>query len=341
MEGVAVVILNWNGEGFLRRFLGGVVQSVAGVAEVVVADNGSTDGSVGLVRAAYPSVHVVELAENYGFAEGYNRALHWVREHLNSSVYVLLNSDVETRERWLEPLLARMERDASVWVVQPKIMSYAEPGRFEYAGACGGYLDALGYPFCRGRVLDYLEEDRGQYDNAVAVHWASGACMVVRADAYWRAGGLEGRFFAHMEEIDFCWRVRRLGGQVWVEPASRVWHVGGGALPNESPHKLYLNYRNSLWMLCRNLPFLRRCVLLPFRFALDWGSLLVYFFRGERAKSLAVLRAYRDALLYWGGMRHVRYEGERRVHLWRGSVVFLYRRVRKGGSVRVHLRGAN
>lgn len=290
--GVAVVILNWNGLKFLRQFLPGVCRSTAGLAEVVVADNGSEDGSLDYIHAECPGVKTVAFTQNWGFAEGYNRALKWVRETLSSDIYILLNSDVEVTEGWLAPLVARLRSSEQVWAVMPKIRSWHRRDFFEYAGACGGYLDMLGYPYCRGRMLATVEQDCGQYDDARQVHWASGACLVVRAEAYWQAGGLEGRFFAHMEEIDLCWRMRSLGGQVWVEPSATVYHVGGGALPNDSPRKLYLNYRNSLWMLRRNWSRGRGILLLPLRLCLDGLSAMMYLLQGRTDAVRAVLRAH-------------------------------------------------
>ncbi len=299
-SGVAVVILNWNGLKFLRQFLPGVCRSTAGLAEVVVADNGSEDGSLDYIHAECPGVKTVAFTQNWGFAEGYNRALKWVRETLSSDIYILLNSDVEVTEGWLAPLVARLRSSEQVWAVMPKIRSWHRRDFFEYAGACGGYLDMLGYPYCRGRMLATVEQDCGQYDDARQVHWASGACLAVRAEAYWQAGGLEGRFFAHMEEIDLCWRMRSLGGQVWVEPSASVYHVGGGALPNDSPRKLYLNYRNSLWMLRRNWSRGRGILLLPLRLCLDGLSAMMYLLQGRTDAVRAVLRAHVE---FWRTLR--------------------------------------
>ncbi len=301
---IAVVILNWNGEDFLRAFLPGVVQTCMEVAHVVVADNASTDGSVQLLQHDFSAVHICRLEQNYGFAEGYNRALSWVQEQLHSEYYVLLNSDVETPEGWLLPLIERLEISPSNAACMPKLLAHHNPSLLEYAGAAGGYIDALGYPFCRGRILATIEEDRGQYDTPVEVHWATGACLAIRAQAYWEAGGLCGGFFAHMEEIDLCWRLRRMGYSIWVEPRASVRHVGGGALPQDSPRKLYLNYRNSLYMLRRNLrPGLRR-MLIFFRMCTDGLSAVVYLFKGQFAKFYAVLRAHID---YWKSRRHFPY----------------------------------
>lgn len=283
-----VVILNWNGSELLSRFLPKVVESVPAWASVVVADNGSTDSSREVVEGI-PGVEWLPLGENYGFAEGYNRAL----KDMEGDVFVLLNSDVEPRKGWLEPLVERLESDENVAAVQPKILSYDNPTMFEYAGAAGGFLDRYGYPFCRGRVMNTVEEDRGQYDEPQRVFWASGACMAIRAEAWRKAGGLDGSFFAHMEEIDLCWRLQLLGYEIWAEPAAEVLHIGGGTLPNNSPRKIYLNFRNSLSMLHKCLPEsemwrLGRRKLMDF---LSWG---VYLLCGHWSYARQVRRAHRD-----------------------------------------------
>ncbi len=245
---IKIVILNWNGRAHLERFLPSVVSHSTG-ASVVVADNGSDDDSAAFLRKHYPQVELLLLDKNYGYAEGYNRAL----EQVAADCYVLLNSDVEVEEGWLGPLAKLMASNERIAALAPKILSYDRPGYFEYAGASGGFLDAFGYPFCRGRILDTIEQDDGQYDTSRDVFWASGACMMVRADVFRKLGGFDGDFFAHMEEIDFCWRAQLAGYRIMVEPRSRVFHLGGGTLPNNSPRKLYLNYRNNLSMLYKNL----------------------------------------------------------------------------------------
>ena len=235
----------------LRRYLPSVVANTRGEGvEIVVADNGSTDSSRDVLCNEFPSVRMIELDRNYGFAEGYNRAL----AETDSTYTVLLNSDVEVTAGWLLPLLDYMDSNPSVAAVQPKILSDTDRKRFEHAGAAGGYLDALGYPFCRGRIVGYTAEDRGQYDMPADVLWTSGACMCVRTDIYKRVGGLDAAFFAHMEEIDFCWRLNCRGYRLVCLPKSKVYHLGGGALNYESPRKTYLNFRNNLLMLYKNLP---------------------------------------------------------------------------------------
>ncbi|MDR1681359.1 MAG: glycosyltransferase family 2 protein [Prevotellaceae bacterium] len=291
---VAVVILNWNGKPFLEQFLPALVRHTAlpGVA-LAVADNGSSDGSEAFVRQAFPQIRCIRLDRNYGFTGGYNRAL----QQIDANYYVLLNSDVEVTENWLPPLLALMDERPEVAVCAPKIRSFARPHCFEYAGAAGGFIDRYGYPFCRGRILHHIEEDTGQYDGApVSVFWVSGACLLVRAALYHRLGGLDDRFFAHMEEIDFCWRVKQLGYEVVCCTQSVVYHVGGGTLPVETPFKLHLNYRNSLFMLYKNLPDRRRFRVLAMRLLLDGVSAALYALQGKWRFVAAVWKAH---IAFW------------------------------------------
>ena len=246
----AVVILNWNGEKFLRKFLPGLAASVRGKdAEVIVADNASTDGSMRFLEYEFPKIRTIRFSRNYGFTGGYNRALF----QTESEYFVLINSDIEVTEGWLDPLVEWMDTHPECGICAPKLHSYHEKDKFEYAGAAGGYIDRFGYPFCRGRVLKKVEKDTGQYDNPVPVFWASGACLMIRSGLYRMLGGLDERFFAHQEEIDLCWRVQLAGYTVVTVPGSTVWHVGGGTLPSGSPWKLYLNFRNNLLMLQNNL----------------------------------------------------------------------------------------
>ena len=295
---VKIVILNWNGRAHLERFLPSVVAH-SGEASVVVADNGSNDDSVPFLCEHYPQVELLQLDQNYGFAEGYNRAL----SRIEADCYVLLNSDVEVEEGWLNPLVARLAADEKVAALAPKIISYERKSDFEYAGAAGGFIDCFGYPFCRGRILDTIEKDQGQYDTAREVFWASGACMVVRADLFHKLGGFDGDFFAHMEEIDLCWRMQLAGYRVMVEPRSRVFHLGGGTLPNNSARKLYLNYRNNLSMLFKNLS---RRSLLPVLFArmvLDGMSAMVFLLQRRPDFFKVVFRAHMDFYHALGTLR--------------------------------------
>ena len=288
---VAIVILNWNGRSLMERFVPVLKANIPkDNCFLVVADNASTDDSLPWLQANHPDVQVIALDRNYGFAGGYNRAL----QLIEADYYVLLNSDVEVSAGWLDTLVDFMEDNPDVGVCQPKIRSLAERDCFEYAGAAGGYMDRYGYPFCRGRILSNIERDRGQYDEAEQCFWASGACMMVRSDLYHYLGGLDEMFFAHMEEIDFCWRAKLAGHQVWAVPEAVVYHLGGASLDNTSPHKLYLNYRNSLLMLHKNLPAndLRR--VMAARKTLDFFASLVYLITGRWSYFKAVWKAKRD-----------------------------------------------
>ena len=287
----AVVILNWNGLPMLQAYLPTLVARTQDPgAFIVVADNGSTDGSVAWLQENWPSIRTLCFDQNYGFTGGYNRAL----REIDADYYVLLNSDVEVTEGWLAPLVSFMEEHPEAGICQPKVLSAADRGRFEYAGAAGGFIDRFGYPFCRGRILSNLEEDKGQYDTPEECFWATGACMMVRSALYHHLGGLDDSFFAHMEEIDFCWRAKLLGYQVWCVPASAVYHVGGGTLPNNSPRKLYFNYRNNLLMLYKNLPDRIRWSRIFVRMCLDGASALIYLLTGRWSYFKAVWKAHRD-----------------------------------------------
>ena len=249
MAKVAIVILNWNGQKMLAKYLPNVIEYSRQDAEIWVADNSSSDGSMHLLETQFPQVKTIVLEQNYGFAEGYNRAL----KQIDAEYYVLLNSDVEVSHHWLTPLIEFMDSHQQVAACQPKLLAEYDKDSFEYAGACGGFLDKYGYPFCRGRIFDTVERDNGQYDYQQEILWATGACMMIRSKDYWTAGGLDGRFFAHNEEIDLCWRLRLMGRKIYCIPESEVYHVGGGTLPKSNPMKTYLNFRNNLTMLYKNL----------------------------------------------------------------------------------------
>lgn len=275
MDKVAIVILNWNGRKMLERYLPTVIEHSRQEAAIYVADNGSTDDSLSLLETFSPDVKTILLDKNYGFAEGYNQALRQV----DADYFVLLNSDVETTPHWLTPLMAYMEEHADVAACQPKLLAVHDKGRFEYAGAAGGFIDRYGYPFCRGRIFDVVEQDEGQYDTPVEILWATGACLMIRSEEYWAAGGLDGRFFAHNEEIDLCWRLRLLGRRVACVPASEVYHVGGGTLPKANPMKTFYNFRNNLTMLYKNLPADELPKVMVLRWFLDylaaWQTLIL------------------------------------------------------------------
>ena len=289
----AIVILNWNGAQMLRRFLPSVVaHTPAGSARVIVADNGSTDDSLAVLAAEFPAVEVIALDQNYGFAEGYNQALRRVGEGYDS--YLLLNSDVEVPEGWLQPMLDYMENHPDVAACQPKLRAHHTPTHFEYAGAAGGYIDSLGYPFCRGRIFDTVEADGGQYDQVADIFWATGAALLIRSAVYWEVGGLDGRFFAHQEEIDLCWRLRSRAYRIVCVPQSVVYHLGGGTLPKENPRKTFLNFRNNLLLLYKNLPQRRLRTVFFLRFWLDALASLVFLLKGEGRSFLAVWQARRE-----------------------------------------------
>ena len=250
MDKVAIVILNWNGVKMLSRYMDTLLEHSRGEATVYVADNASTDQSVPFLKEHYPEVHLIQLEKNWGFADGYNKAL----QQVEATYYVILNSDVEVTPHWLTPLISFLDSHEEVAACQPKLLSVANRNAFEYAGACGGFIDKYGYPFCRGRLFDSVEDDKGQYDDICEVMWATGACLIIRSADYWKVNGFDGRFFAHNEEIDLCWRLRMMGRKVYCIPDSFVYHVGGGTLPKGNPMKTYLNFRNNLTMLYKNLP---------------------------------------------------------------------------------------
>lgn len=287
-----IVILNWNGAGHSRRFLPSVLASVPEGVGVVVADNGSTDDSLGVLEREFPAVGRIVLDRNYGFAGGYNRAL----EYLDADYFILLNSDVETPAGWVEPLVETLDRDRTVAAVAPKLLSLVEPARFEYAGASGGFIDYLGYPFCRGRILQCVERDEGQYDDARDVFWASGAAFCCRAEVFRAMGGFDEDFFAHMEEIDLCWRMQLAGYRVRIEPRSRVYHLGGGSLAQGSPSKVFYNHRNNLAMLYKCASPVQRSVVAVVRPVLDSCAALSYLMQGCPDYVRAVGRAWRDFL---------------------------------------------
>lgn len=289
MHKVAVVILNYNGEEMLRRFLPTVVVNSSG-ADIVVADNASVDGSVPFVKENFPTVKVIALDRNYGFADGYNKAL----EQVNAEYVLLLNSDVEVTPGWLEPLVGALDTDSSIVACQPKVLDYKRKTHFEYAGAAGGYIDRYGYPYCRGRVFDTVEKDEGQYDTVCDIFWATGAALLVRASAYRAVGGLDGSFFAHMEEIDLCWRLRARGHRIVCVPTSRVYHVGGATLSVSNPRKTYLNFRNNLLMLYKNMPSKELASVMTVRCLLDYVAALKFALTGNWQHCKAVINARRD-----------------------------------------------
>ncbi len=293
---VSVIILNWNTKELLRTFLPDVVKhSAMPDVDVVVADNGSDDGSVEWVMDNFPEVKVLTFGENLGFAGGYNRALSLV----NTELSVLLNSDVAPGQDWLKPLITLMANTPSAAACVPKIKDYKKPSYFEYAGAAGGFIDQFGYPFCRGRMFNVAEEDRQQYDKAGLVFWGSGAALMVRTALFVESGGLDSDFFAHMEEIDWCWRVKNRGHSIHYVPSSEVFHLGGGTLNYENPNKTYLNFRNNLFLLLKNSPGFMVYPLIAARFFLDFAALLNFLMNGEKNNALAVSKAHRHFIKYF------------------------------------------
>jgi len=286
---VAVVILNWNGSDMLRQYLPSVLEDTP-EADIVVADNASTDDSLHLLETEFPSVRRISLDKNYGFAEGYNQAL----QQVEAEYYLLLNNDVRVTPGWLQTMLTYLDAHPQVVACQPKLRCEWAHEMLEYAGASGGFIDRLGYPYCRGRLFGTVEKDKGQYDDVVSVSWATGAALLVRSDIYWQVGGLDGRFFAHQEEIDLCWRIRSRGYEVVCIPQSVIYHLGGGTLPKESPQKTYLNFRNNMLLLYKNLPDDTLRSVMRWRFWLDALASLQFMLKGQFSSFLAVWKGRRD-----------------------------------------------
>lgn len=288
MKRIAIVILNWNGKHFLEKFMPGIIRYSEDWARVVVADNASTDDSLLYLSETFPQVQLIKNEKNFGFTGGYNRALN----QLNDEFFILLNSDVEVSEGWLQPLLTFMDAHPNAAACQPKIRSFSDRQLFEHAGAAGGYIDFLGYPFCRGRIYTTLEEDKGQYDNIQPVFWATGACLFIRSAVFHAQKGFDESFFAHMEEIDLCWRIQHTGQEIFVIPQSVVYHVGGGTLPKNNPRKTYYNFRNNLLMLFKNLPGHQLIWLLPLRLFLDGAAGIKFLIDGDYKDTFSVLKAH-------------------------------------------------
>jgi GT2 family glycosyltransferase len=291
---VSIVILNWNGRKYLEQFLPSVLSSTYPNYEVVVADNASADDSVSFLRNNYPHIRIISLPQNFGYAKGYNEAL----KQLDSDYCVLLNSDVEVQKGWIEPAIELMQSNKNIAACQPKMLQFHNKQLFEYAGAAGGWLDYLGYPFARGRIFDVCETDSGQYDLAQPIFWASGAAMFVRSSVYRELGGLDEYFFAHQEEIDFCWRLQLAGYKIYSCPQSIIYHVGGGTLPKGNSKKVFLNFRNNLIMMAKNLPVWQAFWKISYRFVLDAVSAFKSLLVGELTYFVAVVRAH-VAFLYW------------------------------------------
>jgi len=285
---VAVVILNWNGKYFLEKFLPSVFNSTYPNIEFIIGDNGSTDDSIAFVEENFPMFKIIRNSENLGFAGGYNEIL----KHVEADYYVLLNSDVEVSDAWVEPVIEQMELDPLLVACQPKIQSYHNKGHFEHAGAAGGYIDYFGFPFCRGRILDKVEKDNGQYNDAHEVFWASGAALFIKSFAWKKVDGFDADFFAHFEEIDLCWRLKKIGYKVAYCPNSLIFHVGGGTLNTSNPQKTYLNFRNNLVMMQKNLSLTAAIWKISLRLWLDLFALIKFLFDGKAPDAWAVSRAH-------------------------------------------------
>jgi GT2 family glycosyltransferase len=316
MKKVAIVILNWNGQQFLEKFLPQVVLHSSEVADVIIADNASADSSLQWLAAHYPKVSIIQNNKNYGFAQGYNEAL----KKVPHEYYILLNSDIEVTANWIQPLLEMMESDRLIAACQPVIRSWHHPDNFEYAGAAGGFIDHFGYPFCRGRIFQEIEQDQGQYNQPAEIFWATGACMMVRASLYHRFGGFDDDFFAHMEEIDFCWRMKNAGYKIMFCPGSRVFHVGGGTLPKKSSLKTYLNFRNNLTLIFKNIPSEKIFYTFLTRWVFDWVAALKFLLQGGLGDFWAVMRAH------WFFIFNLGKQIRKRRKIFQSDVSGIYRR---------------
>lgn len=307
---VAVVILGWNGKEYLEKFLPSVVQSTYPNLGIVVADNDSSDGSLDFVKEHFPSITTIQNGANLGFAAGYNAAL----EQVQADYFILLNQDVEVTPGWIEPVIESMEKSENIGAAQPKLRAYHEPDSFEYAGGAGGLIDNLGYPFCRGRIFDEIEQDYGQYDEEVDIFWASGAALFIRAELYRKMDGLDPSLFAHMEEIDLCWRIKRAGYRILGVPTSVVYHVGGGSLPMGHPKKAFLNFRNNLVIILKNEKGSRLWWLLPLRLLLDWIAAARELMTGKPRGFGAILKAHWQLVTRFGKWYRGRTGAHRVIH---------------------------
>lgn len=323
MTSVAVVILNYNGEKLLPKFLPSVISYSTG-ARVIVVDNASNDSSVSIITNQFSQVELITLDRNYGFCGGYNRAI----AQIDSEYIVLLNSDIEVTEGWLSPMINLLDSDPKIKVVQPKILSYRDKTLFEYAGAGGGLIDLLGYPFCRGRIFDFVEKDVGQYNDQRRIFWASGACMMIRKESFEQFGGLDEYFFAHMEEIDLCWKITRADGLVYYTGKSTVYHVGAGTLGYESPFKVFLNFRNGIILIYKHFSAGEMFWKLPLRLALDWVAAFLFLFKGQMKAAASVLKAhyafFKDLSIHRKKRREIHkvYPQYPKDVVYQGSVVF-------------------
>lgn len=329
MSSVAVVILNYNGKSHLEKFLPSVTRH-SGAATIYVADNGSSDESLAFLAKRYPAIKIIAIETNLGFCGGYNYAL----KQIDASYYILLNNDVEVTANWITPMQSLLDAQGDIAAVQPKVLSYNSKTKFEYAGGGGGMIDALGYPFCRGRLFDTLEVDKGQYNDTIPVFWATGACMMIRSSVYHQHNGLDEDFFAHMEEIDLCWRIKRNGDRVFYTGQSTIYHLGGGTLAAGNPRKVYYNFRNGLAMLFKHLPFEQLIWKLPVRIVLDWLA-AVRFVIDSPAETMAVARAHFYILFHLYALLKKRWKLKKELkgfavtEVYNGSTVVDYYLLRK------------
>ncbi len=325
MSRVAVAILNFNGKKLLTQFLPSVISN-SKEANIYVVDNGSTDGSIELLQTEFPTVKIIQLDKNYGFCGGYNKGL----TNLTEEYFILLNSDVEVTPEWIAPLIVLADSNPKIGAIQPKILAYNHKTKFEYAGAGGGFIDTLGYPYCRGRIFDHVEEDEGQYNDSCEIFWAAGACMFIRRDCYQALGGLDEDFFAHMEEIDLCWRLNRSGNSVYYTGESTVYHLGAGTLSYNHPRKVFLNFKNGLAMLLKNLNSGELWYKIPARILLDWLASGSFLLKGQFKKSIAVLRAHMSLIgsfnSIWGKRKtlHSKYPTYTRGSIHPNLIIFDY-----------------
>jgi GT2 family glycosyltransferase len=312
---VAVAILNWNGREHLRTYLPSVVQHSQN-AVIYVIDNNSTDDSIAILEREFPSVKVIKNRKNTGFAGGYNEGLRSIKE----DYYILLNSDVEVSPNWISPIIELMQKDPSISIAQPKILSYREKNKFEYAGAAGGFIDYLGYPFCRGRIFQEVEEDKGQYNDTTEVFWATGACMFIRSELFWDLGGFDDRYFAHMEEIDLCWRAKNLGHKVYYCGKSEVFHLGGGTINNTNPRKTFLNFRNSLITLKKNDRSGFSSLKILYRLLLDGLAFLKLMVDNGPSHAFAILKAHIS--FYGFRIKKSKVDHPNKYGIYQGSIVY-------------------
>jgi GT2 family glycosyltransferase len=319
LKKIAVVILNWNGAKLLEQFLPSVV-NFSDEATIYIADNASTDNSIQFIKDNYPTVSIIQNKDNFGFAKGYNIAL----EHVEEEIYCLLNSDVEVTQNWLTPILSAFQNDSKIGIIQPKILDYKDKTKFEYAGAAGGFIDKYGYPFCRGRIFETIEEDSGQYNDEKEIFWASGACFFIRKEVFRKLNGFDDDFFAHQEEIDLCWRAFNLGYQAKYIPNSTVYHVGGATLNEGNPKKTFLNFRNSLFMLLKNLPENKLVPIIFTRLVLDGLAGIQFLLKGKFKHFIAILKAHFSFYSFINKMLKKRNANQSPNYFYNNSIVYSY-----------------